>query len=63
MGNLVRGLCKDIYELAEVIGLVDHNPISGIHKFLEKHEKQNMAHVAIDELPALLQSIRHFSSR
>ncbi|SDB92328.1 tyrosine-type recombinase/integrase [Acinetobacter boissieri] len=63
MGNRVRGLCKDIYDLAEVTGLIDYNPISGIHKFLEKHEKKNMAHVAIDELPALLQAIRRFPSR
>ncbi|MCT9253215.1 tyrosine-type recombinase/integrase [Acinetobacter baumannii] len=63
MGNRVRGLCRDIYDLAEVTGRIDHNPLSGIEKFIEKHEQQNMDSVKIDELPKLLVDIRSYPSR
>lgn len=63
MGNRVRGLCRDIYDLAEVTGRIDHNPLSGIEKFIEKHEQQNMDHVKIDKLPKLLVDIRLYPSR
>ncbi len=63
MGNRVRGLCKDIYDLAEVTGRIEHNPLSGIDKFIKKHKKQNMPHVMADELPDLLRAIRSFNGR
>lgn len=63
MGDRVRGLCKDIYDLAEVTMRIDHNPLSGIEKFITKHESQNMLHVKIDELPKLLVNIRSYPSR
>jgi integrase len=63
MGNRVRGLCKDIYDLAEVTGRIEFNPLSGIEKFIEKHKKQNMLHVKAEELPDLLKSIRTFKGR
>lgn len=63
MGNRVRGLCKDIYDLAEVTGRIGQNPLSGIDKFLVKHKKQNMEHVSIDELPKLLIDIKSYPSR
>lgn len=62
MGNRVRGLCKEIYDLAEVTERIDHNPLSGIEKFIAKHKKQNMEHVNIDELPKLLVDIRSYPS-
>lgn len=63
MGNRVRGLCKEIYDLAEVTGRIDHNPLSGIDKFIDKHAKENMKHVSLDELPALLKAIRIYPNR
>ncbi|MDB0115229.1 tyrosine-type recombinase/integrase [Acinetobacter baumannii] len=63
MGNRVRGLCKDIYDFAEVKGLIDHNPIHGVQKFLEKHTKQNMLHITEEELPDLLKAIRNYPSQ
>ncbi|MBR7688285.1 tyrosine-type recombinase/integrase [Acinetobacter nosocomialis] len=63
MGNRVRGLCKDIYDLAEVTGRIDYNPIVGIEKFLKNHESQNMPHVTVEELPDLLKAIHAFKSR
>lgn len=63
MGSRVRGLCKDIYDLAEVTGRIDHNPISGIDRFLEKHKKQNMLHVSEEELPSLLKAMRVYPSK
>lgn len=63
MGNRVRGLCKDIYDLAEVTMRVDTNPLSGVEKFITKHNKQNMDHVNRDELPKLLVDLRLYPSR
>ncbi|MDH0030939.1 MULTISPECIES: tyrosine-type recombinase/integrase [unclassified Acinetobacter] len=63
MGERVRGLCKDIYDLAEVTGRIDQNPLSGIEKFIEKSAEKNMEHVTIDELPKLLVDIRAYPSR
>ncbi|MEN8360082.1 tyrosine-type recombinase/integrase [Acinetobacter baumannii] len=63
MGNRIRGLCRDIYDLAEVTGLIEFNPLSGLEKFIEKHKQQNMDSVKIDELPKLLVDIRAYPSR
>lgn len=63
MGNRVRGLCKDIYDFAEITGKVDYNPLAGIDKFISKRPKQNMLHVGIDELPQLLVDMRLYPSR
>lgn len=63
MGNRVRGLCKEIYDLAEVTMRVENNPLSGVEKFITKHDKQNMDHVNRDELPKLLVDLRSYPSR
>ncbi|WP_337077692.1 tyrosine-type recombinase/integrase [Acinetobacter pittii] len=63
MGNRIRGLCKDIYGLAEFTDRIDYNPLSGTFKYVKKHTKQNMPHVTVDELPELLRSIRSFHSK
>ncbi|AWL20129.1 DUF4102 domain-containing protein [Acinetobacter nosocomialis] len=63
MGNRIRGLCRDIYDLAEVTGRIEFNPLSGLEKFIEKHKQQNMDSVKIDELPKLLVDIRAYPSR
>lgn len=63
MGNRVKQLCQDIYDLAEVTERIEYNPIAGIEKHLKKHESQNMPHVSIEELPDLLRSIRAFGSK
>lgn len=63
MGNRVRGLCKDIYDLAEVTARIENNPLSGVEKFITKHDKQNMDHVNRDELPKLLVDLRLYPSR
>lgn len=63
MGNRVRGLCKEIYDLAEVTMRIENNPLSGVEKFIAKHDKQNMDHVNRDELPKLLVDIRSYPSR
>ncbi|MGE9759148.1 tyrosine-type recombinase/integrase [Acinetobacter baumannii] len=63
MGNRIRGLCRDIYDLAEVTGRIEFNPLSGLEKFIEKHKQQNMDSVKIDELPKLLVDISAYPSR
>ncbi|MDX8276161.1 tyrosine-type recombinase/integrase [Acinetobacter pittii] len=63
MGNRIRGLCREIYDLAEVTERIEFNPLSGLEKFIEKHEQQNMDSVKIDELPKLLVDIRAYPSR
>ncbi len=63
MGNRVRGLCKEIYDLAEVTTRIENNPLSGVEKFIAKHDKQNMDHVNRDELPKLIFDLRAYPSR
>lgn len=56
----VRGMCREIYDLARVTGRATHNPIEGLHKFLQSKPAVNYAHVPLDELPALLRAIRAY---
>lgn len=58
----VRGMCRDIYDLARVTGRASHNPLEGLHKFLQTQEAENYAHVSPEELPALLRAIRAYPS-
>ncbi|AUV11918.1 integrase [Aeromonas sp. ASNIH3] len=53
----VRGMCREIYDLARVTGRVIHNPLEGLHKFLLTKPIENYAHVSHEELPALLRAI------
>lgn len=56
----VRGMCKEIYDLARVTGRATHNPLEGLHKFLLSKPVENFAHVSLEELPALLRAIRSY---
>ncbi|USV56389.1 tyrosine-type recombinase/integrase [Aeromonas encheleia] len=56
----VRGMCREIYDLARVTGRVIHNPLEGLHKFLLTKPIENYAHVSHDELPAMLRAIRGY---
>lgn len=56
----VRGMCKEIYDLARVTGRATHNPLEGLHKFLLTKPVENFAHVSLEELPALLRAIRSY---
>lgn len=56
----VRGMCRDIYDLARVTGRATHNPLEGLHKFLQNKPVENFAHVSAEELPALLRAIRAY---
>lgn len=58
----VRGMCKDIYDLARVTGRATHNPLEGLHKFLQSRPVENFAHVSQAELPPLLRAIRSYPS-
>ncbi|MFJ3263946.1 tyrosine-type recombinase/integrase [Pseudomonas sp. NPDC086581] len=58
----VRGMCKEIYDLARVTGRATHNPLEGLHKFLQTRPVENFAHVSQAELPALLRAIRSYPS-
>ncbi len=53
----VRGMCRDIYDLARVTGRATHNPLEGLHRFLQTKSAENFAHVSLDELPPLLRAI------
>lgn len=53
----IRGICKDIYDLAWVTGRADYNPLEGLHKHLTTRRAENYSHVSRDELPALLRAI------
>ncbi|KUM44762.1 integrase [Pseudomonas sp. EpS/L25] len=56
MGN-VRRFCKEIYDLARVTGRATHNPLEGLHRFLQTKPAENYAHVSQQELPDLLRAM------
>ncbi|ANF84154.1 integrase [Pseudomonas antarctica] len=56
----VRSYCKDVYDLARVTGRAVHNPLEGLHKYLQSGKAENYAHVSPDELPALLRAIQAY---
>ncbi|MDX1368254.1 tyrosine-type recombinase/integrase [Pseudomonas sp.] len=56
----VRGMCREIYDLARVTGRAQYNPLEGLHKFLLTKPVENYAHVPLDELPALVRAIRSY---
>ena len=58
----VRGMCREIYDLARVTGRAQHNPLEGLHKFLQTRPAENYAHVPPEELPALLRAIRSYGT-
>lgn len=58
----VRAMCREIYDLARVTGRAIHNPLEGLHKFLQSKPPVNYAHVPLDELPSLLRAIRAYPS-
>lgn len=60
MGQRVRALVREIYDYAEVLGKIESNPISNLHKILDKHVGNSMKHVDSDELPSLLRAINHY---
>jgi integrase len=57
----VRGMCREIYDLARVTGRATHNPLEGLHKFLQTKTAENYAHVPSGELPPLLRAIRSYT--
>lgn len=52
--------CRNAYDLAKFHGQIQSNPLDGILKYLDKGSKGNMKHVSLQELPALVQSIRGY---
>lgn len=58
----IRTLCRDIYDLARVTGRATHNPVEGLHKFMQTHKSENYKHVPIPELPELLRAIRSYGT-
>lgn len=58
----VRGMCREIYDLARVTGRAQYNPLEGLHKFLQTKPAENYAHVPLEELPALLRAIRAYGT-
>ncbi len=58
----VRARCQEIYDLARVTGRATHNPLEGLHKFLQTKPSENYAHVSTAELPPLLRAIRAYPS-
>lgn len=59
MGN-VRRYCKEAYDLARVTGRATHNPLEGLHRFLQTKPTENYAHVSAEELPILLRAINAY---
>lgn len=55
--------CRNAYDLAVFRDKANYNPLVGITKFLDKGESDNMKHVAINELPEMLEKIRGYKSQ
>lgn len=58
----IRGMCKEVYDLALVTGRAQYNPLEGLHKFLQTRPAENFAHVPLAELPALLRAVRAYGT-
>lgn len=56
----VRAMCSEIYDLARVTGRATHNPLEGLHRFLQTKPSTSFAHVSLGELPALLRAIEAY---
>nr|WP_243667135.1 tyrosine-type recombinase/integrase [Pseudomonas brassicae] len=56
----VRGMCREVYDLARVTGRATHNPLEGLSKYLLNKPIENYAHVPVEELPALLRAMRSY---
>ncbi len=57
----VRSICRDVYKLAIVTGRATTNPLADLDVALKKHKSENMPHVPIEELPALMRDIHAYT--
>lgn len=60
----IKRLCQRLNEImvfAANTGLIEHNPLSGIGKAFKTPEKQHLATIKPEELPALMQTINRAS--
>ena len=55
-----RQACRNIYDYARVTGRANNNPVSGIEKFLTTKQSNNFPHVAVEQLPRLLNDIKTY---
>lgn len=54
--------CRCAYDFAKFQGRINHNPLDGITKYLDKGSEGNMKHISIQELPCLITSIRNYTN-
>lgn len=55
--------CRNCYDWAKFQERINFNPLEGITKHLDKNQGGNMKFVEMNELPALINSIRHYPKR
>lgn len=54
--------CRCAYDFAKFQGRINHNPLDGITKYLDKGSEGNMKHISIQELPFLIAAIRNYTN-
>lgn len=54
--------CRCCYDFAKFQGRINHNPLDGITKYLDKGSEGNMKHISIQELPELIIAIKNYSN-
>lgn len=55
--------CTNAYELANIKGLIEDNPLVRMSRHITRFTQGNMSHVELDELPELIIKVRNYPSR
>lgn len=55
--------CTNAYDLANIKGLIEENPLVRMSRHITRFTQGNMSHVELDELPELIIKVRNYPSR
>lgn len=55
--------CTNAYDLANIKGLIEDNPLVRMSRHITRFTQGNMSHVELDELPELINKVRKYPSR
>jgi len=55
--------CTNAYDLANIKGLIEDNPLVRMSRYITRFTQGNMSHVELDELPELINKVRKYPSR
>ena len=55
--------CTNAYDLANIKGLIEENPLVRMSRHITRFTQGNMSHVELHELPELINKVRNYPSR